>query len=152
MNSSRIHTCDASSILTRQFVYEFLERGQFTFVDEAKLLHEEDEVFEWCVEMGLLLQLYDLGEVLVVYVGVDAEQTLQDRLRHREEVAGKRYACNSSEWKLVTTASILCPIYDNGWQLSDLTFTHNFEKSMWRPAGVFPDRLRKTIQRDLSTI
>lgn len=53
-------------------------------------LNEEDEVFEGGVEMSLLLQLDDRVKVLVVDVGVDTEQPLQDRLRHRHEVLWER--------------------------------------------------------------
>jgi len=84
---------DVSPVLTRQFVYELLQRGKFAFVDEAELLYEEDEVFEGRVEVGFLLQLDHLREVLVVDVCVHAEQALQDRLRHRKEVARERHTC-----------------------------------------------------------
>lgn len=42
--------------------------------------------------MSLLLQPHHRVEVLVVDVGVHAEQPLQDRLGHRHEVLGKRDA------------------------------------------------------------
>lgn len=45
-------------------------------------LNKKDEVFERRVEVGLLLQLHDGVKVLVVDVGVDPEQALQDGLRH----------------------------------------------------------------------
>lgn len=45
-------------------------------------LNKKDEVFERRVEVGLLLQLDDGVEVLVVDVSVDSEQALQDGLRH----------------------------------------------------------------------
>lgn len=50
-------------------------------------LNEKDEVFERRVEVGLLLQLHDGVKVLVVDVGVDSEQALQDGLRHGHKVA-----------------------------------------------------------------
>lgn len=49
-------------------------------------------MLEGGVEVGLLLQPHDRIEVLVVDVGVDTEQPLQDRLGHRHEVLGKRDA------------------------------------------------------------
>ena len=52
-------------------------------------LNKKDEVFERRVEVGLLLQLHDRVKVLVVYVGVDPEQALQDGLCHRHEVSLK---------------------------------------------------------------
>lgn len=55
-------------------------------------LNEEDEVFEGGVEVGLLLQLHDRVKVLVVDVGVDPEQALQDGLGHRHEVALEGHA------------------------------------------------------------
>lgn len=61
-------------------------------VNSCTHLNEEDEVFERGVEMGLLLQLDDGVKVLVVNVSVDAEQPLQDRLRHRHEVLWERDA------------------------------------------------------------
>lgn len=54
-------------------------------------------MFEGGVEVRLLAQLHHLGEVLVVDVCVHAEQPLQDRLRHRQEVLWKRDACQSNE-------------------------------------------------------
>lgn len=57
-------------------------------------LYKEYEVFEGGVEMRLLAELDHLREVLVVDVRVHAEQTLQDRLRHREEVLRERYSWN----------------------------------------------------------
>ena len=50
-------------------------------------LNKKDEVFEWRVEVGLLLQLHDRVKVLVVDVSVDSEQPLQDGLRHRHKVS-----------------------------------------------------------------
>lgn len=50
-------------------------------------LNKEDEVFEWCVEVGLLLQLHDWVKVLVVDVSVDSEQALQDGLCHWHKVS-----------------------------------------------------------------
>lgn len=58
-----------------------------------KYLHEEDKVLEGGVEVRLLAQLHHLGEVLVVDVCVHAEQSLEDCLRHRQEVLGERHAC-----------------------------------------------------------
>lgn len=52
-------------------------------------LHEEDEVLEGGVEVSLLLQPHHRVEVLVVDVGVDPEQPLQDGLGHRHEVLGE---------------------------------------------------------------
>lgn len=70
---------------------------EWSCVGSSTYLHEEDEVFEGGVEVRLLPQLHHLGEVLVVDVRVHAEQTLQDRLRHREEVLGERHACNTRD-------------------------------------------------------
>lgn len=52
-------------------------------------LDKEDEVLEWCIQMGLLLQLDDSIKVLVVYVGIHPEQTLQDGFGNRHEVLRK---------------------------------------------------------------
>ena len=82
-------------------------------------MYEEDEVFEGGVEVGLLLQLDHLWEVLVVDVCVHAEQPLQDRLRHRQEVARERHACgvdnmagNNHTYRHCVTLSMLC--HDQG--------------------------------------
>ena len=76
-----------------KFVYEFLERCKFLAVNKVELLHKEDEMFERCVEMGLFTQLHHLLEVLVVDVGVHAEQSLQDGLGNGQEVFWKRDSC-----------------------------------------------------------
>lgn len=60
---------------------------------EGTHLDEEDKVLERGVEMGLLLELDDRVKVLVVDVGVDPEQTLQDGLGHRHEVLGEGHSC-----------------------------------------------------------
>jgi hypothetical protein len=41
-------------------------------------LNKEDEMFEGSVEMCLFTQLYDFWEVLVVDVGINSKQSLQD--------------------------------------------------------------------------
>ena len=46
--------------------------------------------------MGLLLQLHHRVEVLVVDVGVNPEQTLQDRLGNGHEVLGEGDSCRES--------------------------------------------------------
>lgn len=58
-------------------------------MSEILYLNKKDEVFERCVEVGLLLQLHDGVKVLVVDVGVNPEQALQNGLRHGHEVALK---------------------------------------------------------------
>jgi len=73
-----------------QFVDEFAERGQFTLIDQIELLYEEYEVFERRVEVRLFAQLHHFLEVLVIYMGVDSEQTLQYCLRYGVEVSRKR--------------------------------------------------------------
>lgn len=52
-----------------------------------RYLNKKDEVFERRVEVSLLLQLHDRVKVLVVDVGVDPEQALQDGLRHGHKVS-----------------------------------------------------------------
>lgn len=47
-------------------------------------------MFEGGVEVGLLLQLHHRVKVLMVDVGVDPEQALQDGLSHRHEVPLER--------------------------------------------------------------
>lgn len=47
--------------------------------------------------MGLLLQLHDGVKVLVVDVGVDPEQTLQNGLRHRHKITLKGHALGTKE-------------------------------------------------------
>lgn len=80
-------------VFGRKLLDELLEWRELSLVDEVELLDEEDEVLEAGVEVRLLAQFHDLGEVLVVYVGVDAEQALQDRLGDGQEVLGERDAC-----------------------------------------------------------
>ena len=65
--------------------------NQYTILQLYFYLNKEYKVFERGVEVRLLAQLHHLGEVLVVDVRVHAEQTLQDRLRHRQEVLGERH-------------------------------------------------------------
>lgn len=60
--------------------------------------------------MRLLAQLHHLREVLVVDVRVHAEQPLEDRLRHRQEVLGERYACNIVA-VLITAYNIQCDFF-----------------------------------------
>jgi hypothetical protein len=47
-------------------------------------------MFEGSVEMCLLTQLYDLWEVLVVDVGINSKQSLQDSFSHRQEIFRER--------------------------------------------------------------
>lgn len=61
-------------------------RTHFNTRSEFLHLNKKDEVFEGCVEVGLLLQPHDRVEMLVVDVGIDPEQALQNRLGHRHEV------------------------------------------------------------------
>lgn len=61
----------------------------FLKISETLYLNEKDEVFEGCVEVGLLLQLHDGVKVLVVDVSIDPEQAFQNGLRHGHEVALK---------------------------------------------------------------
>ena len=53
-------------------------------------------MLEGGVEVGLLLQLHHRIEVLVVDVGVNPEQTLQDRLGNGHEVLGEGDPCRES--------------------------------------------------------
>lgn len=53
-------------------------------------LHEEDEMLEGGVEVGLLLKLHDWVKMLVVNMSVDSKETLQDSLSHWHEVLWKR--------------------------------------------------------------
>ena len=62
-------------------------------VDEVELLDKVDEVLEGGVEVRLFDEEDDLLEVLVVDVGVDAEEALQDCLGYRHEVLGERHTC-----------------------------------------------------------
>lgn len=78
-----------SLLLGGQFVDEFLQRSQFSPLDQAKLLNEENKVLERCVEMRLLSQLYHFAEVLMINVGVHPKQTFQDRFGYRLEVFRK---------------------------------------------------------------
>lgn len=75
-------------------------------------LNKEDEVFEWRVEVGLLLQLHDGVKVLVVDVGVDPEQTLQNGLCHRHKITLKGHALGTKEregsWLEKTPDSSTC--------------------------------------------
>ena len=52
-------------------------------------LDEDDEMLEARVEVCLLPQAADLLEVAVVYVGIHAEQPLEDGAHHIHEVGGK---------------------------------------------------------------
>lgn len=56
-------------------------------MDNILYLNKKDEVFEWCVEVGLFLQLHDRVKVLVVDVSIDPEQALQNGLCHRHKVS-----------------------------------------------------------------
>lgn len=75
-----------------ELLYKLLKRCELSLVDEVELLHEEDEVLEAGVEVGLLAQFNDLWEVLVVDVGVHAEQALQDGLGDGQEVFREGHA------------------------------------------------------------
>ena len=63
-----------------------MEWGELLPLDEVELLDKEDEMFERGVQVGLLPQLDHLRKVLVVDVGVDSEQPLQDRLGDDDKV------------------------------------------------------------------
>jgi hypothetical protein len=56
----------------------------------ASYLNEEDKMFEGSVEMCLLPQLYNFWEVLVVDVGINSKQPLQDSFSYREEIFRER--------------------------------------------------------------
>lgn len=79
------------SVLRSKLLNQVLQWGKLSPVDKVELLDKENEVLEGGVEVGLLLQVDDGVEVLVVDVGVDAEQPLQDGLGHRHEVLGERH-------------------------------------------------------------
>lgn len=49
-------------------------------------------MFEGGVEVGLLLQLHHRIKMLVVDVGIDSEQALQNGLGHRHEVLRKGHS------------------------------------------------------------
>lgn len=66
----------SSRVLGGELLDELLQRRQLAPLDEAELLHEEDEVLERRVQVRLLAQRHHLREVLVVDVGVHAEQPL----------------------------------------------------------------------------
>jgi len=56
----------------------------------ASYLNEEDKMFEGSVEMCLLTQLYNFWEVLVVDVGINSKQSLQDSFSYRKEIFRER--------------------------------------------------------------
>lgn len=86
---------------------ELLERCELSLIDEVELLDKEDEVLEAGVEVGLLAQLHDLGEVLVVDVGVHAEQALQDGLGDGQEVLREGHAWKGRKQMHLLTIEIL---------------------------------------------
>ncbi len=78
-------------VFGKQAFDEFVQRCELLLVDEIKLLHEEDEVLERGVEVGLFAELDHLLEVLVVDVGVDPEEAFEYCLRYGVEVLGERH-------------------------------------------------------------
>lgn len=62
-------------------------------------LNEKDEVFERRVEVGFLLQLHDGVKVLVVDVGVDPKQALQNGLGHGHEVPLEGDTLSTRGWE-----------------------------------------------------
>lgn len=78
-----------TGLLVGQACNEFGQRLQLLLVDEVKFLDEEDEMLEGCVEVGLLAEADDLGEVRVVDVGVDAEEPLEDIPHNLREILGE---------------------------------------------------------------
>lgn len=57
-------------------------------------LNKENKVLKGGVEVGLLLQLHHGVKVLVVNMGINPEETLQNSLCHRHKVFGKWDTCN----------------------------------------------------------
>lgn len=62
-------------------------------VARSSYLNKENEVLEWSVKVGLLLQLHHRVKMLVIDVSINSEQTLQDGFGHRHEVLGKGDSC-----------------------------------------------------------
>lgn len=58
-------------------------------VKQWQHLYKEDEVFERRVEVSFLLKLHDCVKVLMIYMSINSEQTLQNSLGHRHEVLGE---------------------------------------------------------------
>jgi len=76
---------------------QILQRCQLLLVDKIKLFDEEDEVFERRVKVSLFVESLNVVAMLVVDVRVNAEQSLQNRLRHRQKVPRKRNALHRHE-------------------------------------------------------
>lgn len=91
-------------------------------------LNKEDEVFEGCVEVGLLLQLHDWVKVLVVDVSIDSEQALQDGLCHWHEVSlegdtlvtGQKSVQSDRFSSEITALDIKLPAPVRQWQKTDI--------------------------------
>lgn len=70
------------SVLGAQLVNKVLQGCQLSAINQAEFLHKEDEMLEGSVKMGLFLQLHDRIKVLVVNMGIDSEQALENGLCH----------------------------------------------------------------------
>ena len=52
-------------------------------------LHKEDEMLEGCVQVSFLSQLDNLGEMLMINMGVNSEQTFQDSFGNGQKIPGE---------------------------------------------------------------
>jgi hypothetical protein len=83
------------------FFDQLVQRHQFFLLDQAEFLDKKSKMFERCVEMCLLPQGNHVLEMLVVNVGVNAEQTFQQSPRIAEKILGKRYTDFRGEHRFV---------------------------------------------------
>lgn len=59
-----------SLVSVRELIDELLQRHEFPPLDEAELLHKEDEMLEGCVQVCLFTQLHHLCKMLVINMRV----------------------------------------------------------------------------------
>ena len=71
---------------------QLCEWRELLWVDQLKLVDEEDEVLEASVEMVFRAERHDLVKMSVVDVRVHAEQSLEYHLNDLQEVLWKRHA------------------------------------------------------------
>ena len=98
MHNSRI-SITSSNLSTRlsllplaELLYQFGQRREFPFPDELELVDKEDKVLEAGVKVVLHPERHDVGEVGVVDVRVDSEQTFEYYLYNGLELSWEWYS------------------------------------------------------------
>ena len=84
-----------------QLLNDVLERHEFLLLHQTEFLDEKRKMLERGVEMWLHAQRDDILEVLMVNMGVDAEEPFEDSLGVGEKILGKRHADFRREHHLV---------------------------------------------------